>query len=536
VAGVDRDLDAILMKALATEPAERYGSAEGFARDLGRNLANEPVEAQRHSMAYVLRKHLARRRKSLGAAVVLASLGAALAIAWYLEHRRAEYQTEQAALVRSVVQDLLAAPAPQRMGGDARLLDVYEVLAHDLDAALENAPDVQAEVELTIGDTYRRLLRAGSRAALEARAGALPRSTIPAVSRWLARRTRWCSRRDSSQPEAIDVAMEALAIRERELPSGDPRVAESRRTLAIALLRQFRDVDVARARTLLDRALVDLRVIYGEEHPEVAETKLLRASAGDDLSSDANEALLQGALATLEHADSRDPRALDALTAYAGFLQRQERFGEARILLDRAGVLAHQLFGDKLASDMLRRQSRLEFARSNYQSSELLSRQAVARELERWASMRLEIGESLRALARRIEQPGPPASEPPFAEAFAELRALEGDGAFELAQWMNGISLVLRALQRGTATEPILREALHIRCRAMGEDCPVRQRTIELLATQLADEDRGGEAVALLEESLATYERIDEAETPEAEQTRGLLERCRGQADGTPRR
>jgi hypothetical protein len=535
---IDRDLDAILMKALATEPADRYGSAEAFARDLGRHLAGEPVEARRHSVAYVLRKHLARRRKSLVAAAVLASIGGGLAIAWYREHRRAEHQSEQVALVRSVVQDLLAAPAPQRMGGDARLLDVYEVLAHDLDAALEHAPDVQAEVELTIGDTYRRLLRSPEAEPHLRRALARFREIDDSRGLQVARAANALvlALADASLPEAIDVATEALAIRERELPSGDPRVAESRRTLAIALLHQFRDVDVERARVLLDRALDDLRVVYGEDQAEVAETKVLRARAGDDLSIDANEALLASALATLEQPDCRDPRALDALTAYASFLQQQERFGEARVLLDRAGRLAHLLFGNALASDMLRRQARLEFARGNYQSSELLSRQALARELERWASMKAEIGETLRALARRVEQPGPPASEPPFAEAFAELRALEGDGAFELAQWMNGIALVLRALRRGAATEPILREALQIRCRAMGADCPVRRRTIELLATELAEEARGGEAVALLEESVATYERVDESATPEAALARELLDRCRAQADGTPPR
>jgi tetratricopeptide (TPR) repeat protein/predicted Ser/Thr protein kinase len=531
--GTDRDLDAILLKALATEPGDRYGSAEAFASDLARYLAHEPVEAQRHSLAYVLRKHLARRRRPLAAAIGLASIGAALAFAWFREHRRAEHHMEQAALVRSVVQDLLAAPAPQHMGGDARLLDVYEVLAHDLDTALERAPDVQAEVELTIGDTYRRLLRAPEAEPHLQRALARFREIDDGRGLEVARAANALALAlaASSRPEAITVATEALGIRERELPGGDPRVAESRRTLATALLHQFRDVDVPRARSLLDRALADQRATWGEESPEVAETKILRARTGEDLPAAAAEDLLSGALATLERPESRDPRALDALTSYAGFLQKQQRFDEARVLLDRAGVLAHRLFGNALACDMLRRQARLEFARGQFQSSELLSRQAVARELERWASMRTDVGESLRALARRIEQPGPPASEPPFAEAFAELRALEGDGAFELAQWMNGISLVLRALQRGAATEPILREALHIRCRALGPDCPFRCRTIELLASELADQHRGGEAVALLEESVATFERVHETATPEAERARELLGRCRGQAE-----
>ncbi len=530
--GVGRDLDAIVQKALSTEPAERYGSAEALGRDLGRYLAGEPVEARRQSLAYVLRKHIARRRGALAASAGVALLGGALALGWLREHQRAEHQVEQAALVRSVVQDLLAAPAPQRMGGDARLLDVYEVLARNLDAALEDAPDVQAEVELTIGDTYRRLLRAPEAEPHLRKALARFREVDSADELQVARAANALALAlaDSNQPESIPVASEALAIRERELAPGDPLVAESCRTLATALLCQFREVELERARLLLDRALADQRAFYGEGHPEVAETELLRADVGGDLPLAAVEALLWGALATLERSAPKDPRALDALTSCAGFLQHHSRFDEARVLLDRAGVLAHELFGDALASDMLRRHARLEFARGSFHSSELLSRQAVARELERWAARQPEVGDDLRTLARRVEQPGPPASEPPFSEAFAALRALEGDGSFELAQWMNGVALVLRELDRNAATEPILREALEIKCRALGPDCPVRRKTIELLATELADERRGGEAVALLEESLAGFERAGELDAPDAARAGHLLAECRAQA------
>jgi hypothetical protein len=164
------------------------------------------------------------------------------------------------------------------------------------------------------------------------------------------------------------------------------------------------------------------------------------------------------------------------------------------------------------------------------ESSELLSRQAVARELQHWAVRRPELDAALRALARRVEQPGPPAAEPPYPEAFARLRALEGDGKFELAQWMNGIALVLRALHRGAASEPLLREALEIHCRAMGPDCPVRRKSIELLAQELVDQMRGAEAIAWLEESVQTFERVEQAGSPEAERARELLADCRAQA------
>ena len=533
--GVDRDLDGIVQKALATDPADRYGSAHELERDLGRHLAGEPVEARGPSALYVLRKRLAKRRKPVALASIVLLAGVACAVLWAGEHASARRQKEQAALVQSVIRDLLASPAPQRMGGDARLLDVYEVLAKDLDRALAGAPDVQAEVELTIGETYRKLLRTSE--ALPHLKKALERLREVDDRRGLevarAQNELALALAASEDREAVAVAEAALESRERALPDADPRVAESRRTLAIALLGQLMDVDVRRARQLLDRALEAQRAAFGDAHPEVAETKILRAEVGDDLSPSANEELLSNALGVLERASAKDPRVLSALCTYAGFLQREERFDEARSCLDRAGSLAQELYGDALGTDMLRRHARLEFARGNAKTSELLSRQAVARELERWAGKKPDQSDYLRALAQRVEQPGSPASEPPFADAFAVLRSIEGDGAFELAQWMNGIALVLRKLQRGTAAEPLLREALNIRCRAMGADCPVRRHTIEILATELADERRGGEAIPLLEESIAAYDRLAEADTPAAARTRDLLETCRAQLETT---
>lgn len=532
---VDRDLDWIVLKALATDPADRYGSAQELERDLSRHLAGEPVEARGPSALYVLRKRLVKRRKAVALAALVLLLGGAAAFLWASEHQSARRQKEQAALVQSVIRDLLASAAPQRMGGDARLLDVYEVLAQDLDRALQGAPDVQAEVELTIGETYRKLLRAGEavphlRKALERLREVDDRRGLE-VAR--AENELALALAGANEREAIPIAEAALAARERELQPSDTRVAESRRTLAIALLGQFMDVDDDRARTLLDRALETQRAAFGDEHPEVAETKLLRARLGEDLPAASVEEMFSGSLAVLERASAKDPRVLSALCSYAVFLQREERFDEARGYLDRAGALAQELFGDALGADMLRRHARLEFARGNAKTAELLSRQAVARELERWAGKKPELSQYLHALARRVEQPGSPASEPPFVDAFAQLRELEGEGAFELAQWMNGVALVLRKLERGTAAEPLLREALRIHCRAMGADCPVRRHTIEILASELADEHRGGEAIPLLEESLSTFERLAEAETPAAARARDLLETCRAQLDRT---
>ncbi len=526
---VGSELDAIVLRALESDPAARYGSAEALAQDLARHLAGEPVHARGHSAWYLLRRQLARRKKSVAlaaGAIVAALVGG---FAWWREHDRALRQHEQAEVVRSLMQDILAAPGPERMGGDARILDVYEIVAREVDGALGGAPDVQAAVELTVGDTYRRLLRAPEaephlRKALE-RLRQIDDGRELEVARCAY--LLGLALTDQNRPDAVLLAEEALAIRERELGPVHPLTAEARRGLALALFAQFRDPDVARARGLLDQALADQMRALGEDHVEVAETRLLRALAPGDLAPEVVEDELLSALDTFDRLAPADPRLITCATAYSSFLQQRSRFEEASALLERATELARAAYGDALATDMLRRHARLEFARGNAVQAEMLSRQAVAHELERWAARRPDEAQELRALAQRVERPGWPTAEPPFAQAFAELRRLEGDGSFELAQWMNGVVLALNAQARGPAGEPILREALQIRCRALGSDCPVRQRSIELLAQVLWKQLRGHEAVPLLEESLATYARRGEEAGSEALAARAMLRACR---------
>ncbi|HEY2683570.1 MAG TPA: serine/threonine-protein kinase [Steroidobacteraceae bacterium] len=64
------DLDNILGKALKRAPEERYGSAQAFAEDVGRYLADEPVHAVADTRVYRIRKFLKRHRTGVIAAIL----------------------------------------------------------------------------------------------------------------------------------------------------------------------------------------------------------------------------------------------------------------------------------------------------------------------------------------------------------------------------------------------------------------------------------------------------------------------------------
>jgi TolB-like protein/Flp pilus assembly protein TadD len=80
--GIGSDLEAILAKALAPLPSDRYKSAAQLAQDLRRYLAGEVVEAATGSLYYRASKFLARNR--LGAALAAALVMVVAGGGWFL--------------------------------------------------------------------------------------------------------------------------------------------------------------------------------------------------------------------------------------------------------------------------------------------------------------------------------------------------------------------------------------------------------------------------------------------------------------------
>ena len=68
---IPRDLETIVLKAMAKEPSQRYAVAREFADDLRRFLADEPIRARRPSLADRAAKWAWRHRPLIWSAVIL---------------------------------------------------------------------------------------------------------------------------------------------------------------------------------------------------------------------------------------------------------------------------------------------------------------------------------------------------------------------------------------------------------------------------------------------------------------------------------
>jgi type II secretory pathway pseudopilin PulG len=90
------DLDAIVLRAMATEPERRYGSAGELAADLTRVLDGRPVVAREPSAGYLVRRFAARHKGAVFASgVAVVGVVAALTVAVW-QARVAERQRERA--------------------------------------------------------------------------------------------------------------------------------------------------------------------------------------------------------------------------------------------------------------------------------------------------------------------------------------------------------------------------------------------------------------------------------------------------------
>jgi len=74
------DLDAIIAKAMRTNPGERYSSAESLAADIGRYQSKRPVEARRGALWYVFTTFLTRNKVAVATACAVAGLLAVSAV------------------------------------------------------------------------------------------------------------------------------------------------------------------------------------------------------------------------------------------------------------------------------------------------------------------------------------------------------------------------------------------------------------------------------------------------------------------------
>jgi serine/threonine-protein kinase len=148
-----RDIDAIVAKALAKSPAERYASVESLGNDIRNYLDGLPVTASAPSAFYRARKFVARHRLGTAfASFALLSLatitGLAVRFAITSDRQAAEVARERdrAEATTDFLISIFEAADPDIAPGDQSARDILEAGRARIEAELADQPDVQADL------------------------------------------------------------------------------------------------------------------------------------------------------------------------------------------------------------------------------------------------------------------------------------------------------------------------------------------------------------------------------------------------------
>lgn len=261
------DLDNILLKTLEKEIARRYATVDAFLADLNAWLDSRPVQAQRASPIYVMRKFAARHRGGVAASLLAATgLIAALGFgAW--QARQTQLEVTKTKRVLTFLQTLIAEANPNNTG--VQTITVLDLLQRAPDVAKKQFPE-DANLQYEVLKPVERILRD-----LEAAEALEP------VEREM---VKLLSSIDKPPPEESAEILREYAMTLAYLGKRDEAETTMRKALQLLEMSGKKE-SVAHAETMLAYAqLLSFRRAYDQAVPMVMEnfTWLTKAFSRDD--------------------------------------------------------------------------------------------------------------------------------------------------------------------------------------------------------------------------------------------------------------
>ena len=499
---VPRDLTAVVKRATADDPAERYSSVEALDADLANFLAGRPVEAASRRLGDRAWKFVKRHRLAVAAASVVATVILGLVGQIVLESQRSREAEAQARVeaananqVLEFLVELIESAAPgQARGEDVTVMQMLEQGRERITAEAIADPALRARTLFTMGSVYRALESHQYAHELLAESAALARSLGDA----------------EEEVRALNVlGMSAVLESDRVL-------AEDALLRAVSLVRENPDIEAGeRASAINNLGLMYIDFDDVEEGRElIADALVIREEAG----------LAEERIATSYHnlAEAEDTLGnhREAMRLYRRALEMKERtVGRMH------PSYANSLNGLGLAS---RNVGEWETSRAAIEEqmeirTKLFGPDApiLYRDYNELAGNQLDMG--------RFEQ---------AIENYRHAMRLEASsigGATQEWLFLNNIGFAYKEMGLPGRAEEFYRQSVALRAARFGDDSTTTARARHNLARVLLQQGRLDEARALADESMAVRlaelgqshpdtvaslllsERIDHARDPSAE-------------------
>ena len=467
------DLDAIVLKALRSAPAQRYGSVEKLVEDVERYQDGLPVTARTGTWRYRVGKLVRRHRTAVAvtAAVAVLLVAFAAAMAWQslrLAHERdqARLERDEKQAVLALILDVFRTSSPYVLPGEE--LTVRAALERSvpvLESGLDDQPEVRAELLYASGSI---LMVLGDYRAAEAQ-----------LEEVLAIRRRLHGERHAD----VVATMSALAGAKKELDQLDEAEALARR--AVALARELAGDDPAEVLSPLSE-LVSVLCYRGEYEaaagpaqealdlvrslPEVTAQKILafenlaviKSSEGD---YPAAAALYRQALAMRrQHEGEGHPAQINALANLGLVLRRQGELEAAERTYEEVLELEHKSFGEDYREPATYANlAGVRFARGDWTGAQELYHEALDAVLESsgpedWRVFLFELGIE----QARLRGGGAAAAEDRLRRLLELWRPRLGDDHSRILQAKSVLGEAVSVQGRCGEAEPLLVESYRL--------------------------------------------------------------------------
>ena len=519
------DLDTIVLKAMAYEPARRYASVDQLAEDVERYLMGRPVLARPDSWVYRTRKFVARHRLAVAASGVAAAALVAFSVVTALQAARVARERDRAEAVNQFLVGMFEEAAPDRALGDRlTAVQLVERGAATLQTELRDQPDVRATLLLTLSRVHGALGRWTEAEQMAADAVALREGGEAGSLADALVTYGHASRMAGHLPDAEAALRRALALRGGASGRPTAPVAQVLHTLAFVLL------DLGRDRDAEDMFREALRLRRAAEVPPAIMADSLLA-LGDALRSQSRyrdaETSYREALALRRATLSPNhPRVITTERRLAQILNFLDRNEDAETLFRGALARADTVLGpdhpdtegivNDLAS-LLHDRGKLDQAEPLYLRAAATSRQhgdsmAQAQQLNNLATLYEDQGRFGEALTL-------------YRESLAMRQRARGPRHPAVATALNNLGRLAASQGELAEGERLLREALSIRLESNGADHLLTARTRNNIGRVLRMRGATGPSLDELTQALAIQTARLPVTHPHVLQTR--LERAR---------
>ena len=504
------DLDAIVLRALAKDPAQRYPSVAALAHDLRRHLESLPVDARRSSLAYRAGRFTRRHRLPLGAAALLAMALVAGLVGTSSQARRAGREATHARQVRDFLLNTFKSADPDVTdGGDVTARQLLDEGARRARSELTGQPALLAEMLLVIADVYQSLglHREGMPLADEA-VGLLVGVYGEAHADVATARNAaaWLHYHEGDYELAERELRAVIELRRRLLGTRHPELARSLDNLAETLRQRG---EFAEAEQLAREALAMRSELLGRHADVATSLNNLAVIVRQTGSRDEAESLYRQALAldsALKGPDHRD--VLTDFNNLANLLREKGQMEEAETIFRTILMRQRSRYGEDhpVTTTTRNNLAAVLSSRGRPAEAEVLFREVLGTwerrgepEHPNAVSTHISLAQVLQQQSRLEE------AQSVLRHAVALARRRFGDAHPLTAYALNNLASALFAGGDIRRAEPIFLQAIDIGGRLWSPDHPI-VATFELGYARLLERDgRCPRAVALLDPAIARF-------------------------------